>query len=165
MTRAGLRFGSGFFWLAAAAGCRSEVARSAPPDPASATRTLAAAVAGAAGSAALSGIGEAGVYRFELELRPAAPAVGQFFAVVTTVRDARTGEGVRGAEFSLDARMPQHGHGMMTAPEHRELGQGRYLSEGLKLHMPGRWSFSVSAASEQKDQLQMAFLQPPSARR
>jgi hypothetical protein len=36
--------------------------------------------------------------------------------------------------------MPQHGHGLPTQPQvTRELGDGRYLLEGMKFSMPG-WS-------------------------
>lgn len=36
--------------------------------------------------------------------------------------------------------MPQHGHGLPTAPAVIEaLGDGRFLIEGMKFNMPGWW--------------------------
>ena len=40
--------------------------------------------------------------------------------------------------------MPQHNHGLPTAPEvTRYLGEGRYLVEGLRFHMPGWWELRL----------------------
>lgn len=113
----------------------------------------------------LAGVGERGRYAFELRLSPEAPAVGEIFRVVTHLRDAKTAEPVTGAEFSLDATMPHHGHGMTTAPRHRELGGGAYLSEGMKLHMPGAWTFVARASrGGAADALSLVREQPPRAR-
>jgi hypothetical protein len=46
----------------------------------------------------------------------------------------------------VDARMPQHGHGMETKPKLRE-GEpvdGIYLTDGFKFHMPGEWTVTVA---------------------
>jgi hypothetical protein len=89
--------------------------------------------------------GKDGTLSFRLELDPDPPPLGELFRVRTRVVDVRSGEPVTGAAFSLDASMPHHSHGMVTRPEHRELGDGWYLSEGLRLHMPGKWTLQVSA--------------------
>lgn len=91
------------------------------------------------------GPGERAALDFELHVSPPEPAVGELFEVVTTVRDRRSGQLVRGASVRVDASMPQHGHGMVTRPEHVELGDGRYLTRGMKLHMPGAWRLRVDA--------------------
>ena len=52
--------------------------------------------------------------------------------------------------ISIDGGMPQHGHGFPTQPRvTRELGDGRYLLEGMKFSMPGWWEIKlkVDAAS------------------
>jgi hypothetical protein len=115
-------------------------------------------------SPSLRARGSEGHFQFELQLRPSPPPVGELFEVVTKLTDARTGEPVGGAEVTLDATMPHHGHGMMTAPAHRELeaGSGSYLSRGMKLHMPGRWVFVATARSgDRSDRVELVFEQPP----
>lgn len=44
---------------------------------------------------------------------------------------------------SFDAVMPDHRHGMVTRPKIKDSKTGEYLIEGLKLHMPGEWKFSL----------------------
>jgi hypothetical protein len=54
------------------------------------------------------------------------------------------------ADLSIDGGMPQHGHGLPTAPQITEdLGGGRYRVEGLKFNLHGWWTIklSVSGAS------------------
>jgi hypothetical protein len=43
--------------------------------------------------------------------------------------------------LAVDARMPEHGHGMNYKPTVRPLGDGRFRADGLMFHMPGRWEF------------------------
>jgi hypothetical protein len=51
---------------------------------------------------------------------------------------------VEGARFTVDGGMPQHGHGLPTSPEvTQELGQGRYLIEGVKFNMSGWWEIRL----------------------
>lgn len=50
------------------------------------------------------------------------------------------GTPVDGAAISVDGGMPQHGHGLPTAPKvSAQLGEGRYRVEGMKFNMPGWW--------------------------
>ena len=122
-------------------------------------------VRGAPGATALAGVGEGGLYAFELSASPDPPIVGELFRVVTQIRDARTGAPVEGAAFTLSAAMPEHGHGMTSAPEHRDLGGGDYLSEGMKFHMPGTWTITARAArAGREDRITLRFEQPPRAR-
>jgi hypothetical protein len=153
--------------IAVAAGCPADEARpvdiettvngrlEAPLDrPADAPRKVGT-------PARLSARGEADVLRFTLELRPNPPELGAFFEVITHVT-GEGGEPVEDAVLTLDARMPGHGHGMNTRPAHRPLGGGRYLSEGMRFHMPGRWKLMVEAATESvSDRAEIVFVQPP----
>jgi len=41
--------------------------------------------------------------------------------------------------LSVDAAMPEHGHGMNRVPVVTASGDGGFAVEGLLLHMPGRW--------------------------
>ncbi len=50
------------------------------------------------------------------------------------------GQPVEDAEITVDGGMPQHGHGLPTAPQVTEyLGDGQYRVEGMKFNMPGWW--------------------------
>lgn len=40
---------------------------------------------------------------------------------------------------AVDARMPEHRHGMTLRPQLHDLGGGRYRVEGLLFHMSGFW--------------------------
>lgn len=69
--------------------------------------------------------------------------VGEHFAVDFAVCPAP--ESVR-----VDAWMPEHRHGMNYRPSVSPQGAGRYLAEGLMLHMAGRWElvFEVRSAGK-----------------
>lgn len=57
---------------------------------------------------------------------------------------------VEGAQIQVDGGMPQHGHGLPTAPRvTRGLGGGAYQVEGLRFNMPGWWElkFRVTTAA------------------
>jgi hypothetical protein len=59
------------------------------------------------------------------------------------------GAPVEGAEIAIDGGMPQHGHGLPTAPAMTQrLGEGRYRIEGVRFNMSGWWElrFTVTAA-------------------
>ena len=101
-------------------------------------------------------------FRFEVQLIPSPPTLGEFFAVRTRIVDARTGQPFSGARFRLDASMPAHGHGMVTQPQHHESGDGWYRSDGMKFHMPGRWLITVHAErGEEVATYELPFEQPP----
>ncbi len=57
-----------------------------------------------------------------------------------------------GALTAVDADMPAHRHGMNYRPSVRALGDGRWLAEGLLLHMPGRWRFVFDVVREGRRQ-------------
>ena len=45
--------------------------------------------------------------------------------------------------------MPQHGHGLPTTPQvTKNLGNGRYLIEGVKFNMRGWWIFELGVDGE-----------------
>jgi hypothetical protein len=65
---------------------------------------------------------------------PAPIEVGRHFAVEAIVCTTPAPQGLR-----VDARMPEHRHGMNYRPTVAATGAGRYRAEGLLFHMPGRW--------------------------
>lgn len=61
------------------------------------------------------------------------------------------GEPVSDAAITVDGGMPQHGHGLPTAPQvTKDLGNGAYLVEGMKFQMGGWWvvDFTIDAHGE-----------------
>jgi hypothetical protein len=59
-----------------------------------------------------------------------------------------SGEPVSNARIDVGGGMPQHGHGFPTQPKvTRELGDGRYLLEGMKFSMAGWWEIKLKVAS------------------
>jgi YtkA-like protein len=65
-----------------------------------------------------------------------------------TIVDA-AGRPVNDATITVDGGMPAHAHGLPTTPQVKALGEGRYLVEGLKFHMPGDWvvGFRIKAGA------------------
>lgn len=65
--------------------------------------------------------------------------------------ETASGEPVADARITVDGGMPEHDHGLPTAPEvTRNLGDGDYLIEGLRFHMNGYWEleFTITAGDE-----------------
>ncbi len=61
-----------------------------------------------------------------------------------------SGQPVTGARIAVDGGMPQHHHGFPTQPRvTKELGDGRYLIEGMKFSMPGWWEIKLTIEGEQ----------------
>jgi len=55
------------------------------------------------------------------------------------------GNPVDSATITLVGGMPDHDHGLPTAPRSTQyLGDGDYLIEGMKFHMNGRWLITIS---------------------
>jgi hypothetical protein len=54
------------------------------------------------------------------------------------------------AHIDVDGGMPQHGHGLPTRPRiTEELGEGRYLLEGMKFSMTGWWVIKLKIEAAQ----------------
>jgi len=83
---------------------------------------------------------------FSSELEPI--PINQLHRWTLTVRD-QDGEPVDGAVITVDGGMPLHNHGLPTRPRvTRSLGAGRYLLEGMRFHMQGRWELLIVIDSE-----------------
>ncbi|MEJ2115885.1 MAG: FixH family protein [Gammaproteobacteria bacterium] len=53
------------------------------------------------------------------------------------------------AELTVIGGMPEHNHGLPTQPKITMiLGDGYYLLEGMKFHMMGWWTVTISITSE-----------------
>jgi hypothetical protein len=56
---------------------------------------------------------------------------------------ATRSKAVGDVEVSVDARMPEHGHGMRQAPRLEKLAPGRWRVSGFLMHMVGHWELHV----------------------
>lgn len=119
-----------------------------PPAP------TAVAAPAAPGTVALST--QSGTYDLTVAFDPPAPEMGALFDVVATVTDRRTRLPLVAGKVLLNARMPQHGHGMETDPA-QDPGRcdkdpdcphpdGVYRTQGFKFHMGGEWTVTVDVA-------------------
>jgi hypothetical protein len=73
--------------------------------------------------------------------------VGVTGSWLVTVRH-RAGKAAKGCSIGVDGWMPAHGHGLPTAPRvTREVEQGVYLVEGMRLSMPGAWELRLAIAN------------------
>ncbi len=55
------------------------------------------------------------------------------------------GAAIADAKIKVDGGMAAHGHGLPTAPQATQyLGDGRYLIEGVKFNMSGKWQLKLS---------------------
>lgn len=87
---------------------------------------------------------EGGLYRAELSPDAMPIPVGRM-QVWTVKLQTAAGAPVTRAGFAIGGGMPQHGHGLPTAPQvTRNLGGGRYQIEGVKFNMRGWWTFEVT---------------------
>jgi hypothetical protein len=88
-------------------------------------------------------VGEAGLYRVAIEPEGGVIPMGAMHSWVVEVATA-AGEPFAPTRLAFDAAMPQHGHGLPTAPRvTRALGDGRFLVEGVKFQMGGDWTLRV----------------------
>jgi cytochrome c peroxidase len=75
--------------------------------------------------------------RFVLVFKKESIEVGKHFALeVATCAKPGNPEP---ETLSVNATMPEHGHGMNYAPSVKKTGPGRWRAEGLMFHMQGRW--------------------------
>lgn len=81
---------------------------------------------------------------FEVALGLPSPIpLNEHFRVEALVFPARGGELPADVTVRAHADMPEHRHGMPTAPEIRAAGDGRFIARGFLFHMPGRWEIYV----------------------
>ena len=78
-------------------------------------------------------------------------AINKIHSWVLTLKDM-TGKPVEEAKINVHGGMPEHGHGLPTAPRvTKYLGAGQYLVEGMKFNMGGWWhlNFAIKDAEYQ----------------
>ena len=73
--------------------------------------------------------------------------INRMHSWILHVEDA-SGAKVEGATISVSGGMPEHDHGLPTAPRVTEdLGGGDYRLEGMRFHMRGRWEVVVTVTT------------------
>lgn len=87
---------------------------------------------------------ERGLYRATLVPETMPITVGKMHAWKVTIQTA-DGKPLDKGGFTISGGMPQHGHGLPTAPQiTKNLGGGRYQIEGVKFNMGGWWTFDIA---------------------
>ena len=87
--------------------------------------------------------------RYQISYAPTlAPIeINRMHAWVVQVMD-KDGHPVADAAIAVSGGMPEHDHGLPTAPRATaQLGDGRYLIEGMKFHMGGAWEVVLHVKS------------------
>jgi hypothetical protein len=104
-------------------------------------------------------LSEQGLYKVTYVAQVNPVPVNQMLTWTLHVESA-DGQPVENATIAVDGDMPQHGHGLPTRPQvARYLGNGDYLVEGLKFHMPGWWVMDfVVTANGQSDQVRFNMM-------
>ena len=93
---------------------------------------------------ATSVMSELGLFKVSYQSSQTAEAINEIFNWAIHV-ETSDGTPVDNAEISIQALMPQHGHGMPTDPQvTQNLGNGDYKLEGLKYSMPGWWEETLT---------------------
>lgn len=71
--------------------------------------------------------------------------MGPSFPIEVRVSTSKDGEplDLSPQQIAVDARMPDHGHGMLQHVEIQQLGPGHFRVNGMRLHMLGYWELTV----------------------
>ncbi len=80
--------------------------------------------------------------------QPATLPLSEFF-VLEVGACARKEMGSDPISLRVDAQMPVHKHGINYRPSVLHKGGGRFIVEGLLLHMPGRWELIFDLRRDQ----------------
>ncbi|WP_414474603.1 FixH family protein [Microvirga sp. M2] len=85
-----------------------------------------------------------GLYKTAITPEATPITVGSMHAWTVTLQTA-DGAPVKAAKIGINGGMPQHGHGLPTSPQvTKDLGDGRYLIEGMKFNMRGWWTLDLA---------------------
>jgi hypothetical protein len=87
---------------------------------------------------------ENGIYRLRFEPANGEPEMGPITVWHITVTTPE-GDPVENAEIEIDGSMPDHGHGLPTAPAVTgTVSAGVYTIDGVRLSMAGWWEFVLT---------------------
>jgi hypothetical protein len=89
-----------------------------------------------------------GTYRIAYRPDPSTMPEGEVFSLEVLVLRGGSERAVPGAMIEVDARMPDHGHGMITVPRVERTGDGHFLVDGMLFQMPGLWELTVDVVED-----------------
>lgn len=82
------------------------------------------------------------VIRMTSQLQPL--TINQMHNWIINLQDT-DGNPITGATIKVDGGMAAHDHGLATAPRVTDyLGEGSYLLQGMRFHMPGEWQLELT---------------------
>lgn len=94
---------------------------------------------------------DGGTYVVSVEPEAEPVERGELHAWIVTVA-LPDGTAVADADLTVDGGMPQHGHGLPTAPASAgHIGEGRYRVEGVRFNMGGWWVLKFDISSPTGD--------------
>jgi len=87
-------------------------------------------------------VSERGVYTISFESSVEPIVINRMHEWILSI--SMNGDAVTGAALTFNGGMPEHDHGMPTRPRMTaELGEGKYLVEGVRFHMNGHWEVTI----------------------
>ncbi len=89
---------------------------------------------------------EKGFFRLSYESQLNPIVINQMHSWTLHIDDA-DGNAVSDAEITVGGGMPQHNHGLATAPSIKAVGNGNYQLQGLRFHMMGHWELELNISS------------------
>lgn len=90
-----------------------------------------------------------GAYYVSWRAVPTPIPVNELFEIeVRVFSDPAMRTPATGVQVSVDAGMPEHGHGMNLAPKTSRVREGIFRAEGMLFHMPGRWELYIDVRGE-----------------
>jgi hypothetical protein len=84
-----------------------------------------------------------GLYDVSIEPESEPVSTGRLHSWIAAVKTPE-GEPVVDATIAIDGGMPDHGHGLPTAPKASHIGDGHYRIEGVRFNMGGWWELHLS---------------------
>ncbi|ALO47482.1 FixH family protein [Pseudohongiella spirulinae] len=86
------------------------------------------------------------IINMQSQLQPL--TINQMHSWIITIRDTDN-RPVAGATIEVNGGMAEHDHGLATAPRVTDyLGDGAYLLQGMRFHMPGQWQLELTILVE-----------------
>ena len=89
---------------------------------------------------------EKGFFRLSYESQLNPIVINQMHSWTLHIVDV-DGNAVSDAEISIGGGMPEHNHGLATAPSIKTVGNGNYQLQGLRFHMMGHWELELTISS------------------
>jgi len=90
---------------------------------------------------------DGGTYMVAYSTMPGTVPLNEDFMVMVNLSDM-DGVPLQATSVSVDATMPEHGHGMNVIPMVMDMGEGMWHADGMRFHMEGYWELAVEVDGE-----------------